>query len=226
MAAYRRRPLLSCHRIRSSPSTRGHKIRIVSDRFKFLEGDSRCPRWPYPLEGRHPKHSQLDDPRRRLPHRYCRTGGRMRAGAFRAAGTRAKDRLSSLRHETSNDRFQGSGDQDGDRGYGGRPTARAGLCCEHPLSWGRSDGCPRPPRPLAERLSRNNLHGHSSCTPGDFIARRASGLRTRSAETGGGRGSSTFARVGARSSGSGSRLPSRETTRPLPLPVSIAPRSV
>ena len=38
MAACRRRPLLSCHRICSSPSTRGHKIRIVSAQFEFLGG--------------------------------------------------------------------------------------------------------------------------------------------------------------------------------------------
>ena len=45
------------------------------------------------------------------------------AGAFRAAGTTARERLSPPRREISNDPFEDSGDQDGDRGNRGRVVA-------------------------------------------------------------------------------------------------------
>ena len=98
MAAYRRRPLLSCHRIRSSPSTRGHKIRIVSDRFKFLEGTAGAPGGPILWKAGIPSiANSTTAPSLTAPILSHRRENE--AGAFRAAGTRAKDRLSSLRHE-------------------------------------------------------------------------------------------------------------------------------
>ena len=66
---------------------------------------------------------------REIPARH----GENEAGAFRAAGTRARERLSLPRREASNDPFEDGGDQDGDRGpVSGRLHVRR--------SWGEADG--------------------------------------------------------------------------------------
>ena len=58
------------------------------------------------------------------------------AGAFRAAGTRARERLSLPRRETSNNQFEGSGDRDGDRCTRGAVSGRL----RDRRSWGEADG--------------------------------------------------------------------------------------
>ena len=74
--------------------------------------------------------------RRGGPREILARHGEKENGAFRAAGTRARERLSLPRREASNDPFEDGRDQDGDRGNRGPVFDRLHV----KRSWGGADG--------------------------------------------------------------------------------------
>ena len=74
----------------------------------------------------------------RNPRETLARHGENEAGAFRAAGTRARGRLSPPRREPSNDPFEDGGDQNGDRCNSDPASGRLHVR----RSWGEADGRP------------------------------------------------------------------------------------
>ena len=97
-------------------------------------------------------HKQKVTLRARCPREILARHRENVAGAFRAAGTRARERLSLPRRETSNNQFEGSGDRDGDRCTRGAVSGRL----RDRRSWGEADG-----RGVARRSrrERTRIHG-------------------------------------------------------------------
>ena len=142
----------------------------VLDPFQFNE-NNRLPCWPA-SNLRAEQHQSTDRPGRRSgqrstsveitqqarnPRENLARHGENEAGAFRAAGTRARGRLSPPRREPSNDPFEDAGDQNGDR------------CNSDPVSgqlhvrrlWGEADG-----RPEGLAASPGQAHGSACRQPG------------------------------------------------------------
>ena len=86
----------------------------------------------------------------RNPRETLARHGENEAGAFRAAGTRARGRLSPPRMEPANDPFEDGGDQNGDRCNSDPASGRLHVR----RSWGEADG-----RPEGLTASPGQAHG-------------------------------------------------------------------
>ena len=86
----------------------------------------------------------------RNPRETLARHGENEAGAFRAAGTRARGRLSPPRREPANDPFEDGGDQNGDRCNSDPASGRLHVR----RSWGEADG-----RPEGLTASPGQAHG-------------------------------------------------------------------